>query len=171
MLNMVASFNPIQNVDQAPTQGEDRSPWGCAWKVLTPHMRSNGGSLGVVHNTLKPGMVGCPFHWHTKEDEAFFVLSGKGILRYGDEVRELRRGDCVSCPAGTKVAHQIGNPFGEDLVYLAIGHHDPHEICGYPDTGKLFIRATKDIGKIQSMSYLEEEPVPPRILALAPSSS
>lgn len=160
-------FDPVQNVEEAPTQGEAQAPWGAAWKVLTPHMRGAGGSLGVVHNRLKQGMIGCPFHWHSKEDEAFFVLSGKGILRYGESIRQLGPGDCVSCPAGTKVAHQIANPFPEDLVYLAIGHRDPNEVCGYPDTGKVFVRALGKVGTLEKMAYLEKEPSPPRIFELA----
>lgn len=115
-------------------------------------------------------MVGCPFHWHSREDEVFYILSGRGILRYGDKVLQLGPGDCVSCPAGTKTAHQIANPFDEDLVYLAIGHHDPHEVCGYPDTGKLLIRSTGDIGAMQAMKYMENEPDPPKIFELSKES-
>ena len=33
--------------------------------------------MGVVENTLPPGSVGCPFHWHLREDEVFFVLDGE----------------------------------------------------------------------------------------------
>lgn len=168
---MASSFDPIQNVNDAETQGDKSPPWNARWKVLTPHMRGAGGSLGVVHNRLAPGAVGCPFHWHTREDEAFFILSGRGILRYGEQIRELSPGDCISCPAGTKVAHQIANPFDQDLVYLAIGHHDPHEVCGYPDTGKRYFRATKEIGVLEKRAYLENEPNPPKIFELGKRSS
>ncbi len=72
-------------------------------------MRPGGGSLGVNLMRVPPGRAACPFHTHQREDEVFSVLSGRGLLRYGEEVRELREGDCVSCPAGTGVAHQIAN--------------------------------------------------------------
>lgn len=159
-------FDPVLHVDSAPVQGDEDTPWGASWKLLTPHMRQAGGSLGVCQTTLRTGMVGCPFHWHAREDEVFFVLSGRGILRYGDTVREIGPGDCISCPAGQKVAHQIGNPFEPDLVYLAIGPHDPHEVCGYPDTGKLMVRAIGQVGQMQSKAYLEGEPNPPKIFGL-----
>ena len=74
---------------------------------------------------------------HQLEDEVFFVLSGRGVLRYGEDVRPIRAGDCISCPAGTKIAHQIYNPHEEDLVYLAIGAFDPHDVCLYPDSGRV----------------------------------
>ena len=162
-------FEPITNVHDAPVEGlPPDTPWSGTWKVLTPHMRAAGGTLGVVQNTLPPGAVGCPFHWHTREDEVFFVLSGRGVLRYGDSVRPLRAGDCVSCPAGTQVAHQIGNPYDEDLVYLAMGPRDPHEVCGYPDSGKIMVRALKAVGTLEPQDYFAGEPIPPPILSLEP---
>lgn len=159
------TFDPVVNLNDAATEGGGDAPWGARWKVLTPHMREAGGTLGVVENTLGPGMVGCPFHWHLREDEVFVVTAGRGVLRYGDETRELRAGDCVSCPAGTRVAHQIANPFDEDLVYLAIGCRDPNEVCGYPDTGKVMVRALQTVGRLESMDYMADEPAPPKILS------
>ena len=98
----------------------------------------------------------------------FYVLSGRGVLRYGDSVRALRPGDCVSCPAGTKVAHQLGNPYHEPFVYLAVGPHDPHEVCGYPDNGKVLVRALRAVGRLEPREYMEGEPEPPRILGMLP---
>jgi uncharacterized cupin superfamily protein len=160
----MADFDPVTNLDEAPTEGGGEAPWGATWKVLTPHMRAAGGSLGVVQNTLPPGNVGCPFHWHAREDEVFFVLSGRGVLRYGELEREIGPGDCISCPAGTRVAHQIANPFDADLVYLAIGPYDPDEVCGYPDSGKVMVRALRAVGMLEKRDYMDGEPDPPLIL-------
>ena len=78
-----------------------------------------------------PGRSRLRSHWHAREDEIFYVLEGTGTLRYGEDLVPLSPGDCVSCPAGTKVAHQIANTGATDLLYLAIGPNDPHEVCGY----------------------------------------
>jgi uncharacterized cupin superfamily protein len=48
-------------------------------------MRPRGGRLGVNHSRLPPGRSMCPFHYHQREDEVFFVLSG-------DATRLMRRG-------------------------------------------------------------------------------
>ena len=161
-------FDPVLNVAQAPAEGTGgHAPWGGHWKVLTPRMRELGNGLGVIQNTLPPGSIGCPFLWHAREDEIFFVHSGRGVLRYGDMVREISVGDCISCPAGSRVAHQIANPFDEDLVYLAIGPYDPHEVCGYPDNGKVFVRAIGQIGRLDKRPYMDGEPDPPLIFGLA----
>lgn len=151
----------VVNRAEQPVEGGGTGPWASTWRVLTPSMRAAGGTLGVVENTLPPGAVGCPFHWHTHEDEVFYVLEGRGVFRYGEELREIGPGDCMTCPAGTGVAHQIANPFDEPLVYLAIGPHHPHEVCGYPDTGKVMVRSLKFVGRITGAPYMDGEPDPP----------
>lgn len=158
----------VTQVEDAPLETMSEPPWGCSWKVLTAGMRERGGSLGVVQNFLEPGNTTCPFHWHAREDEVFYVLSGRGVLRYGEHLREIGPGDCISCPAGARVAHQICNPFEETLVYLAIGPYDPHEVCGYPDSGKLLVRAAGpgSIGVLDKTDYMAHEPEQPRIFEL-----
>lgn len=154
----------VTQVAEAPVEGGGEGAWGGTWKVLTPTMRARGGALGVVQNTLRRGQVGCPFHLHHREDEVFYVLSGRGLLRYGDETWPIGPGDCVSCPAGTRHAHQLANPYDEDLVYLAIGPYDRHEVCEYPDTGKIYVRSVGGVGRLAKADYMDGEPEPPRIL-------
>jgi uncharacterized cupin superfamily protein len=129
-------------------------------------MRPRGGSLGVNYMRVAPGRTACPFHHHLREDEVFYVLSGRGVLRYGEELTELRAGDCVSCPAKSGIAHQIANPFEEDLVYLSIGPFDPDEVCAYPDNGKVLVRGLNAIGRLEARDYLDGEPERPRIFEL-----
>jgi uncharacterized cupin superfamily protein len=133
--------------------------WGHAWKGLT-----RIGKLGVNQTRLPPGRVAVPFHHHRRADEVFFVLSGRGVLRYGERLRELRPGDCVACPAGTGIAHQIANPYDEELVYLAIGDNDPDEVCVYPDSGKVMVRALKAVGRLERTPYMDGEPEVPVVL-------
>lgn len=165
---MSSSASNVVNIDEVEevehTSGDH---WGGFDRALTPSMRARGGRLGVSQSRLPPGRTMCPFHYHQREDEVFFVLSGRGVLRYGDDLRVLRAGDCVSCPAGTQVAHQIANPFAEDLVYLAIGPHDPDEVCVYPDTGKVLVRSLRAVGFLEKAPYLEGEPETPRIFELS----
>lgn len=142
--------------------------WGAAYRPMTPSMRPRGGKLGVNYLRLGKGRTACPFHYHQREDEAFYVISGRGVLRYGDNVYEIEAGDCISCPAGTKTAHQIANPHDEDLVYLAIGNHEPDEVAYYPDNGKILIRELGKIGRMTEAEYMDGEPEVPRILGLSP---
>jgi uncharacterized cupin superfamily protein len=68
----------------------------------------------------------------------FFIVSGKGLLRYGSETRPLRAGDFICCPTGgPETAHQIVNDSDAPLAYLSVSTNLPAEICEYPDSGKV----------------------------------
>ncbi len=158
----------ITNLHDAPEESMlDGEHWGGSWRVLTPFMRERGGRLGVAYNRLPPGRAGCPFHSHQREDEVFFVISGEGVLRYGDDVHPIGPGDCIACPAGTGIAHQIANTSSADLVYLAMGPHDPDEVCVYPDTGKVFVRSLKRVGWLEKVDYMQGELDRPAIFEMA----
>lgn len=160
--------SPVINVDEVEEREHLAGDhWGGGYKPLTPLLEQKRGALGVNRSRLPPGRVTVPFHYHQREDEVFFILSGRGVLRYGDDLRELRPGDCISCPAGTRVAHQIANPYDDDLVYLAIGANDPDEVCVYPDSGKVMVRSLGRVGFLENVDYYQGEPAKPKILELA----
>lgn len=161
--------SPVVHVDDVKAiehlSGEH---WGAAYKPLTPWMTEGGGKLGINLNRVPPGRTTCPFHHHALEDEAFYILSGRGVLRYGDELFDLEPGHCVSCPAGTGTSHQIANPYEEDLVYLAVGNNEPDEVCYYPDSGKVLVRSLAKlgvdrIGRLEGTSYMDGESEVPTI--------
>jgi uncharacterized cupin superfamily protein len=157
----------IVNIDKvAETPWSGGKYWGCADRPLTPALEPRMGRLGMVATRVAPGQSGCPFHAHQLEDEVFYVLSGRGVFRYGEELQEIGPGDAISCPAGTGVAHQIANPFDEDLVYLAIGMNDPNEVCIYPDSGKISVRSLKKVGVLAEMEYMAGEPEVPKVFEL-----
>jgi uncharacterized cupin superfamily protein len=161
----------VANERDCPEIEERRGHWGGWYRILTPGMRAAGGSLGVNRVRVPAFSATVPFHWHLREDEVFYVLSGRGVLRYGDALREIGPGDCIACPAGTKVAHQIANPFAEDLEYLAMGPYDRHEVCGYPDNGKTLVRGVGTVGTLQAQPYMAGEPDVPRILDLCAANN
>lgn len=154
----------IDDVDDIESSTSAR--WGQSYRPLTPALDARPGSLGANLTRVKPGMAACPFHYHMREDEIFYVISGTGVLRYGEELFPLRPGDCVSCPAGTRTAHQIANTGDEDLVYLAVGPNDPDEVCVYPDTGKIMVRALKECGRLEVRPYMDGEPEVPKVFDL-----
>lgn len=76
---------------------------------------STGMAIGMV--TIPPGQGG-EEHQHEWAQEAWYVLSGLGILRVGTEEVELAPGTIVVAPAGLK--HQIANSGEEPLIALFI---------------------------------------------------
>lgn len=162
----VLNWNDAPLVEQRESQH-----WGGREARLNPSMPPEDGHVGVVRVVLPPGRTYAPFHWHVHEDEIFIVLSGAGLLRYGDQVVDLRAGDCIACPRNSGQGHQIANVSSEDLVYLAIGENRPDEVCVYPDSGKVLVRALRRIGTLQDAKYFDGEPIPPKILAAKASKS
>lgn len=156
----------VLNIDDAEEATRHHGDhWGASERRLTPGMPCADGHLGVSWVRLEPGRVYCPFHHHLQEDEAYFILSGTGRVRYGEESFEVRAGDCVSLPRGSGAGHQIGNPSQtEDLVYLTIGENRSDEVCVYPDTGKVLIRGIKRLVQAEDVGYMDGEPDPPTIL-------
>jgi len=94
--------------------------------------------LGYSYDVVPPGKRSCPFHSHRGEEEMFFIVKGRGTLRYGSETRTIRAGDVVCCPVGgPETAHQIVNDSDAELAYLSVSTMMPAEICEYPDSGKI----------------------------------
>ena len=98
--------------------------------------------LGYSYDVVPPGKCSCPFHSHRGEEEMFFIVSGTGTLRYGNESRKIRAGDVIGCPTGgPETAHQIVNDSDAELRYLSVSTMADPEICEYPDSGKIGVYA------------------------------
>jgi uncharacterized cupin superfamily protein len=94
--------------------------------------------LGYSYDEVPPGKSSCPFHSHRAEEEMFFIVSGTGKLRYGNEARQVRAGDFICCPVGgPDTAHQLINDSDSTLAYISVSTMMPAEVCEYPDSGKV----------------------------------
>ena len=120
--------------------------------------------LGYSYDIVPPGKRSCPFHSHRGEEEMFFIVKGKGTLRYGGEARKIRAGDVICCPTGgPETAHQIINTGDVELRYLAVSTQESPEVCMYPDSGKYAVMVGgeggfRTVGRLEeSLSYWEDE--------------
>ena len=115
-----------------------------------------------------PGKRGCVPHCHSSESEAFVVLEGGGVLELlpsprsaADGVQredhELKAGDVVARPPGTRIAHSIvAGP--EGITYLVYGTRDPNDICYYPRSNKISFRGVGLIARLDHLDYYDGEP-------------
>jgi mannose-6-phosphate isomerase-like protein (cupin superfamily) len=78
---------------------------------LTPSesvtIRRSSSELLEVEGRWSPSEKPPPAHYHPSQDEHFEVLEGTLTARIGGEVRELRKGDTLDVPRGTR--HQMWN--------------------------------------------------------------
>ncbi len=94
--------------------------------------------LGCQLTQVAPGCAAYPFHSHRANDELFYIVEGRGKLRFGDTLLAVTAGDLIGCPAGgATTAHQLINSGEVALTYLAISTMIDPEICEYPDSGKV----------------------------------
>ncbi len=104
-----------------------------------------GTKLGFHVVELPPGRQSCPFHYHSLEEEHFFILEGRCILRSGDDRHEMKAGDYVCFPGGTGVAHATLNPFDEPCRMIVVGTKEPNDVMVYPDSGKAMVKLLKQV--------------------------
>jgi uncharacterized cupin superfamily protein len=91
--------------------------------------------FGVNLLRLPPGAWSSQRHWHTREDEFVYVLSGEVVL-VGDgdgEEEVLRAGDAAGFPAGDTNGHCLQNRSDADARVLEIGTRVPGETAYYSD--------------------------------------
>jgi uncharacterized cupin superfamily protein len=104
---------------------------------------------------LPPGKCLCPYHYHTRSEEMFYILSGNGILRTPEGEREVAAGDFMFFPGNDKGAHRLTNSSdSEMLVYLDFGTSPETDIVFYPDSKKIGVY-NKGFEKL----YIEDDDV------------
>jgi len=98
---------------------------------------SGSQQLGASLMELPPGAISFPYHFHCMNEEAIFIVSGKGTARINDARVAVRAGDWIAHPVGPEHAHQMINDSSEPLVYLMISTAHKCEVVGYPDSKKV----------------------------------
>jgi uncharacterized cupin superfamily protein len=112
---------------------------------------------GLSHMTLPPNAEGYPPHCHAAEEELFVVLGGSGTVVLGDESADVRRGNVVSRPPGTGIAHSF-RAGGDGLEYLAYSTRDPNDITYFPRSNKINFRGIGFMTRLERVDYWDGEP-------------
>ena len=100
--------------------------------------RALGNELGLTHYgvnlvTVPPGAWSALRHWHTRQDEFIYVVSGRPTLVMDGGATQLEPGMCMGFKAGDADGHHLVNKTAEDVVYLEMGDRSPDDSASYPD--------------------------------------
>ena len=90
-------------------------------------------NFGVNLTTLKPGSASALRHWHAKQDEFVYIVSGELVLVTNEGEQLLTAGACAGFPAGNADGHHLVNRSAAIAVYLEIGDRTPGDAVTYPD--------------------------------------
>ncbi len=146
------SKKPVMNIADVPLadRGNGKS-FVLKWGRVAPLLGLEG--LGCAVHVVPPGKRAFPFHRHHVIDELFFIVSGVGGYRFGEETFAVRAGDIIGAPAGSK-AHQIINTGSEDLRYLGISSASSVDVVEYPDSKKVAVAAGIKNSDFKTATYV-----------------
>ena len=103
-----------------------------------------GNKSHISFMKIPPRKYAYPYHYHTENEETFYIISGSAVVKTPIGEKYLKEGDIIFFPANEKGAHKIYNPSEtEDLIYLDFDTHNDPNICFYPDSNKIGIYGEK----------------------------
>ncbi|MBP6508499.1 MAG: cupin domain-containing protein [Opitutaceae bacterium] len=102
--------------------------------VVNATPAAGGHPFDLEYGRLLPGKAGCPFHSHSAQWECYYIISGSGVMRHGDQRRAMRAGDVALHPPGS--SHQLLNTGPTELLYYLVADNPLTEFCYYPDSDK-----------------------------------
>lgn len=82
---------------------------------------------------LEPGAVSSLRHWHEKEDEFVWVVSGELVLVQDGGETVMRPGDCAAFRAGDADGHHFRNRTQAEASFLVVGSKARDEVAHYSD--------------------------------------
>ena len=100
--------------------------------------RGYAGRTMVCVYEIPPLKSAYPYHFHLKNEETFYIISGEGLLRTPDGEERVSAGDLLFFPASSDGAHRLTNLSPtEKLVYIDFDVIHDLDAAVYPDSGKI----------------------------------
>ena len=100
-------------------------------------------NFGVNQVHLPPGTASSIRHWHTRQDEFVYVLTGELTLITNAGEQVLQAGMAAGFPAGKADGHQLVNRSQSDAVYLEMGDRSSGDKVVYPDDDLTATQSTR----------------------------
>jgi uncharacterized cupin superfamily protein len=129
-----AGFDPLRVPESnatsypEPYRAENQRRWN---RRLGDHAELS--NFGVNLTRIAPGGQSSSRHWHSRQDEFIYVLSGEVVLETDAGEQVLRAGMCAGFPAGARDGHRFLNRAEADALLLVVGDRTSEDEVGYPD--------------------------------------
>ena len=105
------------------------------------------GKLEVCFYTIQPGKANYPYHYHTANEEVFYIINGQGTLKTPEEEQIVSEGDVIIMPAHENGAHMLINTSNTPLVYLEIKTTNAPDVTILPESNKFGVFSSKIMAK------------------------
>lgn len=93
------------------------TPHGSEIRPLVDRTTSDIKLCSLAEEVLPAGTA-VTAHHHLETEEIYYILEGKGLMRVGDEVREVSAGDAVFIPL--KSTHRLENTGDAPMKLLLV---------------------------------------------------
>lgn len=130
-------------LSQAAGSPKDTGTWG------------GGHPFETEIHRIPAGKISFPFHEHSAQWEAYYVLAGSGQARSSKGIESIKAGDYLVFPPGD--AHQIINSSPEDLTLLVIADQPLSDAIHYPESGKWLLKPQKKCFEMKDAEYFAGE--------------
>ncbi len=87
------------------------------FRILLDEETVGAKNFALLVNEFDPGLTS-KAHKHDKEEHAFYIISGTGIIRIEDESIPVGEGDAVYVPPGKM--HEVSSTGDAPLKYLVL---------------------------------------------------
>jgi uncharacterized cupin superfamily protein len=165
--------NGVEDVEKMPRIDRDKAPAFAGSSYPKPFDEAckarRGLRLGIAAGltqfgvnlvTLPPGAWSSQRHWHAKEDEFVYMLSGELVLVEDQGEVILRPGDCAGWKAGVRDGHHLINRGAEEATFLVVGTRDDADWGEYPDIDLRFNAARYTPGKVAPGVFTHKDGTP-----------
>lgn len=133
-------MNNISNINNIPKEYMYDPDFKSKLKTILIGDAIGSEKIYVNIDYVKPGAESVKYHSHSKQEEFYFIMSGKGIFRIDGKEILIKIGDVISVPAGKDNGHQFINNSSEILQILDIGTREKDDIITYPDENVVLIK-------------------------------
>lgn len=128
-------------------------------KEFIPRGYAEKTMVGIYE--IPPQKSAYPLHYHLKNEETFYIISGEGVLYTKDGEVKVCKGDIMFFPASEDGAHQLFNTSKtENLTYIDFSVIHDLDATVYPKTNKIAVWG-KGVNKVfksdSAVDYYEGE--------------
>jgi uncharacterized cupin superfamily protein len=121
-----------------PSHKSEHEPYEYYKYEVTKRSRDSQSYVSIYE--IPPLKASYHYHYHLKNEEVFYIISGSGILETPDGNKPISAGDIIVCPPSEKGAHRIVNSSEKEmLVYLDCDTVNYPDIAYYPNSDKVGI--------------------------------
>ncbi|MFW6448730.1 MAG: cupin domain-containing protein [Halobacteriota archaeon] len=122
-------------IDATELAWQDRDSGTTAFRRKELATAADADDIGCSLYELPPGGRSWPYHYHTANEEAMYVLDGAGSVETPDGTIRVAAGSYVTFPADEAGAHRVVNDGDDPLRYLMLSTMREPEVTVYPESG------------------------------------